>query len=339
MSESMLVNLPVGAIRAGDNDREEFDPVALRALGESIVEHGLMSPIVVRDMGGVYEIVAGERRFRASCLMGLEEVPCLVRELDDRGASDLMLIENMVREGLSPCEEGESFRKRLASGVTIDELKVLTGRRQDYIERRVRLMSLCKELRDAVDGKMLPLMYADVIAGASFGGDAGEVRERQLYCFALLRDCASPTEAWFRNVVGEYEAACAQVALFDGDWGGESSAEAAARERAELAAAVEEPPLPVKGFKLPRFRGDAAVRLEKAAVFWEKAAAAWIARFGDKRKAARCEDAADAARANAELVRGSDIAAVNDLMGALMSQGVGLDAIMQAMSSLSDDAV
>jgi hypothetical protein len=98
----------------GDNDRQAFEPVALQELADSIAAHGLAQPITVRPIaGGLYQIVAGERRFRAMQLLGWERVPALVRDLDDRQASAIMLVENLNRVDLNPIDEARAYSKRM----------------------------------------------------------------------------------------------------------------------------------------------------------------------------------------------------------------------------------
>lgn len=108
MTESIQF-VPVAQIVPGNNDREEFDAVALRELADSIGQHGLAQPITVRPYGQGFQIVAGERRWRAVQLLGWETIPALVRPLSDEEASAIMLLENIQRAELNPIAEKPVF--------------------------------------------------------------------------------------------------------------------------------------------------------------------------------------------------------------------------------------
>lgn len=94
-----------------DQPRDRFDEESLTALANSIREHGVIQPIVVRPLfGGRYQIIAGERRWRACRIVGLKEVPVIVKEVDDKGTMELALIENLQREDLNPIEEAKGYK-------------------------------------------------------------------------------------------------------------------------------------------------------------------------------------------------------------------------------------
>ena len=109
-----LTAIPIDSIRRGDNDRQAFDQVALEELSESIRAHGLVQPITIRPMpDGHYQIVAGERRWRACKLLTWHEIPAIVRDLDDEAASAIMLAENIGRKDLNPIEEANAYHRRM----------------------------------------------------------------------------------------------------------------------------------------------------------------------------------------------------------------------------------
>ena len=148
--------------------RKKFDPERLKALEESIRDHGVLQPIIVRPKAGRYEIVAGERRWRASTGAGLETVPCIVRELDDRENMLMALIENMQREDLDPIEEAEAFQEMTdAYGLTHAEISKTVGRSRPYITNSLRLLKLPEEVQDFVSEKQLSGGHARALAGVA----------------------------------------------------------------------------------------------------------------------------------------------------------------------------
>tara|TARA_R110002096_G_scaffold17764_11_gene61316 strand:+ start:1176 stop:2069 length:894 start_codon:yes stop_codon:yes gene_type:complete len=139
--------------------RRHFSDEALAELADSIKAHGVIQPLVVRaraDHPGHFEIVAGERRWRAAQLAGLDEVPVLVRGLDDREALAVALVENLQREDLSPIEEAEAFRRLLEDfGLTQDTVAGLVGKSRPQISNTLRLLRLPPAVREMVsDGRL-----------------------------------------------------------------------------------------------------------------------------------------------------------------------------------------
>ena len=121
---SSLMTLRVSDIEPNkDQPRKAFEPNALAELADSIREHGILQPVVVRALpGGVYQIIAGERRWRASRMAGLSEIPAIVIEADDAKVRELALIENLQRQDLTPLEEAEGYRSLMEhSGMTQEE--------------------------------------------------------------------------------------------------------------------------------------------------------------------------------------------------------------------------
>ncbi len=128
----------------GDQPRKNFDKEALEELAASIAENGLLQPIIVREyLGGRYQIIAGERRFRASKIAGLEEIPVIIMDKDDRKAAEIALIENIQREDLNPVEEAMAFRSLMNEyGLTQEELSEKIGKSRSAIANTVRLLDL-----------------------------------------------------------------------------------------------------------------------------------------------------------------------------------------------------
>ncbi len=124
--------------------RKEFDEASLSELADSIAEHGLLQPILVRPLpDGGYQIVAGERRWRASRMAGLSEIPAVIRELSERDAAQLALVENLQREDLNPLEEAEGYGVLIETyGLTQEEAAKSVGKSRPAVTNALRLLSL-----------------------------------------------------------------------------------------------------------------------------------------------------------------------------------------------------
>lgn len=140
-----LRELPVDLIKPNPNQpRRHFDEAALQALADSLESRGVLQPVLVRPVpGGTYELVAGERRWRASQLAGLEQIPALVRERDDAQALEVALIENMAREDLNPVEEARACAALVEElGLTREEVGRRVGRSRVAVSNLLRLLDL-----------------------------------------------------------------------------------------------------------------------------------------------------------------------------------------------------
>ncbi len=149
-----LRQLPVELIAPNPRQpRRHFDEAALQALAESLVEQGVLQPVLVRPLpGGTYELVAGERRWRAARLAGLQTVPALVRERDDAQALELALIENMAREDLNPVEEARGCAALVEElGLTREDVGRRVGRSRVAVSNLLRLLDLPDEVLDALE--------------------------------------------------------------------------------------------------------------------------------------------------------------------------------------------
>jgi len=150
--------------------RRQFDEEALEALAQSIRDRGVLQPILARPAAGEegrYEIVAGERRWRAAARAGLREVPVTVRALDDRAALEAALAENIQRNALSPIEEAEGYRRLQAEfGCTQARLSRAVGRSRPHIANMLRLLSLPGEVRDMLDAGRLSAGHGRALLSA-----------------------------------------------------------------------------------------------------------------------------------------------------------------------------
>lgn len=150
-----------------DQPRKYFDKEALEELSSSIAENGLLQPILVREYGeGRYQIIAGERRFRASKLAGLTEIPAIVLDKDDRKAAEIALIENIQREDLNPLEEALGY-KALAEeyDMTQEELAQKVGKSRSAVANMLRLLDLPDEVLTLVASKELSAGHARTLLG------------------------------------------------------------------------------------------------------------------------------------------------------------------------------
>ena len=130
--------------------RLKFNEAAIKELATSIKEHGVIQPIVVRKIGDKYEIIAGERRYKASMMAGKKTIPAIVANLDDAESAEIALIENVQRQDLTPIEEAISYRKILDMGYTQAKLADKLGNKQSTIANKLRLLNLEEEVQEAL---------------------------------------------------------------------------------------------------------------------------------------------------------------------------------------------
>ena len=131
--------------------REVFDEKALKELAVSIKEHGVIQPIIVRSVNDKFEIIAGERRYKASALAGQTKIPAIIRNLDDKESSKVALLENLQRKNLTPIEEARTYQKILEiDQITQDELAKTMGKSQSSVANKLRLLTLPDEVQDSL---------------------------------------------------------------------------------------------------------------------------------------------------------------------------------------------
>jgi ParB family chromosome partitioning protein len=158
-----LRQLPVGQLQPGKyQPRQEMDEAKLQELAESIKAQGVIQPIVARELApGSFEIVAGERRWRASQLAGLSEVPVVVRELDDRTVIAMALIENIQREDLNPLEEAQALQRLIDEfSLTHAEAAEAVGRSRASVSNLLRLLELPPAIRALLEARRLEMGHA-----------------------------------------------------------------------------------------------------------------------------------------------------------------------------------
>lgn len=131
--------------------RLSFDEQGLNELAESIRQHGIIQPLVLRKIGDKYEIIAGERRYKASYIAGLTKVPAVMIDLNDNESAEVAIVENIQRKDLSPIEEAKSYKKLLDRGyLTQDQLASRMGKNQSTVSNKLRLLNLDEKVQDAL---------------------------------------------------------------------------------------------------------------------------------------------------------------------------------------------
>lgn len=157
------VSIQVLAARA-DQPRKRFNEETLSELADSIRQHGLLQPLLVRPGGKGYEIIAGERRWRAAQLAGLETVPVIVREINEQEAAEISLIENLQREDLTVIEEALAYRGLIQKhGYTQEELAQKLGKSRAHIANTMRMLGLPEEVLEMLSAKALTAGHARAI--------------------------------------------------------------------------------------------------------------------------------------------------------------------------------
>lgn len=146
--------------------RKEFDEEALNALVESIKEKGVLQPLLVRKQGNEYEIIAGERRWRASKLAGLKTVPVIVKDLNDKEVLEVALVENLLRENLSAIEEAEGFQRLITEfSHTQEALSQIVGKSRSHVANTLRLLNLPEAVQAMVKEGALSAGHARALVG------------------------------------------------------------------------------------------------------------------------------------------------------------------------------
>ena len=158
--------LPIHKVEPNANQpRQDFDEEELASLAESIATHGIVQPLTVREIaGGYYQIIAGERRWRAARIAGLKEVPAVVIEADDKKVMELALIENLQRQDLNPVEEALGYQRLMEDyGLTQEEAAKRVGKSRPAVANALRLLGLCPEVLKKVRSGALTAGHARAV--------------------------------------------------------------------------------------------------------------------------------------------------------------------------------
>lgn len=214
------LNLPIQKVEPNPNQpRKAFDPEELQALADSITLHGVIQPLTVRRMdNGFYQIIAGERRWRAARLAGLQEVPAVVIDADDEKATELALIENLQRQDLNPVEEAMGYRRLLDEyGMTQEKAAERVGKSRPAVANALRLLALPEDLLKMVaDGRLTPGHARAVLtlktekqqrdAAQKIASLQLSVRQAELMCRSMARE--KPPEEPKKVLEVDYIAEC-----------------------------------------------------------------------------------------------------------------------------------
>ena len=185
--------------------RQDFDPEELQALADSIATHGVVQPLTVRQMeNGYYQIIAGERRWRAARMAELREIPAVIIQADDKKVMELALIENLQRQDLNPVEEAMGYQTLMDEyGLTQEETAARVGKSRPAVANMLRLLSLCPEVLDMVRQGKLSAGHARAIAALKSEKQQKEaaqkiaalglsVRQAELLCSNLQKAPVAP---------------------------------------------------------------------------------------------------------------------------------------------------
>ena len=185
-----IVDINLDELRSNPyQPRKVFDEDALRELSESIKQHGVFQPIIVKRSIKGYEIIAGERRVKASRMAGLSTVPAIVRDFDDTEMMEIALLENLQREDLNPFEEANAYIKIMeAKNLTHDELAKVLGKSQSYVTNTIGLLRLPDEIRELVINGKLSMTHARILSKMSDRNTIAMLAERIIKENLSVRD-------------------------------------------------------------------------------------------------------------------------------------------------------
>lgn len=166
VNKNDVINISLDEIRSNPyQPRTYFEPQALQELAESIKIHGVVEPVIVKKAIHGYELVAGERRCKASRIAGMETVPAIVKDFTDQEMMDIAILENIQREDLSAIELAEGFEKYIeATGMTQEEVAVKFGKSRSYITNLLGLLKLPKTVRDQINSKEISPSHARILS-------------------------------------------------------------------------------------------------------------------------------------------------------------------------------
>lgn len=217
--KSAFRTLPIYKVEPNPGQpRRDFDEAELQSLADSIALHGVVQPLTVRELpSGYYQIIAGERRWRAARIAGLSEIPAVVIEADDRKAMELALIENLQRQDLNPIEEAQGYQTLMQDyGLTQDETAQRVGKSRPAVTNALRLLTLCPEVLALVQSGALSAGHARAVltlktpklqqqAAQKITALGLSVRQAELLCKNMGREPEKTAEAPLRV---DYVAEC-----------------------------------------------------------------------------------------------------------------------------------
>ncbi|NLX61401.1 MAG: ParB/RepB/Spo0J family partition protein [Tissierellia bacterium] len=166
-SKEQVVELDINLIVPNKNQpRKEFEKVSLEELKNSIQQYGIIQPIVVRKVEDKYEIIAGERRWRAAREASFDKIPCIIKEVDEKEAIKLAIIENIQREDLNPIEEANAFKSLMNTyNLKQEEVAEAVGKSRSYVANSLRLLNLDEEIQDYISEGKISTGHAKALLG------------------------------------------------------------------------------------------------------------------------------------------------------------------------------
>jgi ParB family chromosome partitioning protein len=247
-----LVHLPIDQIDSNPHQpRQEFDAAELRSLSESISEHGLLQPVVVRKQGNRYQLIAGERRLRAAQDAGWAEVPANIIEANDRQTAELAIIENLQRKDLNSLEKAASFQRYLEQyGCTQDELARRLNMDRSTIANLIRLLELPEGVQDALRRSEITQGHARALL------PLGDEREQIAFCSRIKQEGLNvrQTEAMVQQMIDAADAEPLSIITREGQ------TEKAARPQNEQIAVLEQQFRAALGLKKVQIKHNARGR-------------------------------------------------------------------------------
>ena len=199
--QGAVTKLPIQKIEPNPNQpRKQFDEEQLQALADSIAEHGLIQPLAVREMGDYYQIIAGERRWRACRLAGVDEVPVVIIDADEKKVMEMAMVENLQRQDLNPMEEAEGYYTLIHEfGLSQEQTAEKVGRSRPAVANALRLLGLNDDLKEmVVDGRLsagharalltLPTLKLQKSAAQKVTALQLSVRQTESMCKKMLQE-------------------------------------------------------------------------------------------------------------------------------------------------------
>ncbi|KOO48286.1 ParB/RepB/Spo0J family partition protein [Viridibacillus arvi] len=204
-SNETIEHLALTELRANPyQPRRIFDESAIEELAISIKEHGVLQPIIARKRVNFYEIVVGERRFRASKLAGLTEIPVVVREMDDQQMMELAILENLQREDLTPIEEAEAYTNLMDNlNLTQEQLAARLGKSRPHIANHVRLLALPEDVRILLSEGKITMGHGRALLGLKRRKLISQVTEKVLSQHLNVRQLEALVQSMNDNVSRE----------------------------------------------------------------------------------------------------------------------------------------
>lgn len=177
-----IINIKLSELRSNPyQPRKIFDEEALEELAKSIKEHGVFQPIIVKKSIKGYEIIAGERRVKASLMAGLDEIPAIVRDFNDTQMMEIALLENLQRENLTAIEEANAYKKLIETlGLTQEELANRLGKSRSHVTNMIGLLTLPEDIQNDINNKKITMAHARVLSKLENKTQQKELEEKIL---------------------------------------------------------------------------------------------------------------------------------------------------------------